>query len=124
MSSSDPFKFPVLKYSLCESRRICTCVSDLNDLCYHVNQVENALTKMMQSLTGLIAKFESLVNGMSCSNDAKSKQIGTDLPHVFVWSSQSEDRVEKLYSKDSPQNVDKRVDPVDPALLFARMKCI
>ena len=113
MSSSDSFKFPVRKYSLCESRRICTCVSDLNDLCDHVNQV-----------TGLIAKFESLVNGMSCSNDTKSKQIGTDLPHVFVWSSQSEDRVEKLYSKDSPQNVDKRVDPVDPALLFARMKCI
>ena len=26
--------------------------SDLNDLCDHVNQVENALTRMMQSLTG------------------------------------------------------------------------
>ena len=45
-------------------------VSDLINLMYdHVNQVENALTKMMQSLTGVIAEFENLVNGMSCSND-------------------------------------------------------
>ena len=48
-------------------------VSDLNDLCDHVNQVENALTKMTQSLTGVMAKFESLVNGIPCSNDTKSK---------------------------------------------------
>ena len=48
-------------------------VSNSNNLCDHVDQVENALTKMIQSLTGVIAKFESLVNGMSCNNDAKSK---------------------------------------------------
>ena len=81
----------------------------MNDLCDHVNQVENALTKMMQSLTGVIAKFENLVNGMSCSNDNESKQNSTDLPHVFVSSS-------KLSSKDSPQNVDERVDPIDPVV--------
>ena len=86
-------------------------VSNSNNLYDHVDQVENALTKMMQSLTGVIAKFESLVNGMSCSNDTKSKQDGTDLPHVLVSSSRNEDNVEKLSSKDSPQNVD-RVDPV------------
>ena len=71
-------------------------VSDLNNLCDHVNQVENALTKVMQSLTGVITKFESLVNGMSCSDDTKSKQDGTDLPHVFVSSSQNEDHVKKI----------------------------
>ena len=70
----------------------------------------------MQSLTGVIAKFENLVNGMSCSNDAKSKQDGTELPHVFVSSSQNEDLVKKLSSKDSPQNVDEHVDPVDPVV--------
>ena len=32
---------------------------DVNDLCDHVDQVENALTKIMQSLTGVITKFES-----------------------------------------------------------------
>ena len=53
---------------------------------------------------------------MSCSTDAKSKQMGTDLPHVIVSSSQSEDHVKKLSSKDSPQNVDERVDPVDPVV--------
>ena len=91
-------------------------VSDLNDLCDHVNQVENALTKMMLSLSGVIAKFESLVNGIPCSNDTKSKQNGTNLPHVLVLSSQNEDNVEKLSSKDSPQNVDEHVDPVDPVV--------
>ena len=70
----------------------------------------------MQSLTGVITKFESLVNGMLCSNDVKSKQNGTDLPHVFVSSSQNEDHVKKLSSKDSPQNVDEHVDPVDPVV--------
>ena len=48
-------------------------VSDLNDLCDRVVQVENALTKMVQSLPVVIAKLENLVNGMSCSNDAKRK---------------------------------------------------
>ena len=38
--------------------------SDSNNLCHHVDQVENALTKMIQSLIGVIAKFESLVDGM------------------------------------------------------------
>ena len=91
--------------------------SDLNDLCdYDVDQVENALTKMVQSLTGVKAKFESLVNGMPCSNDTKRKQNGTDLPHVFVSSSQNEDHVKKLSSEDSPQNVDEHVDPVDPVV--------
>ena len=71
-------------------------VSDLNNLCDHVNQLENALTKMMQSLEGVITKFESLVNGMSCNDDTKSKQDGTDLPHVFVSSSQNEDHVKKI----------------------------
>ena len=91
-------------------------VSNSNKLCDHVNQVANALTKMMQSLTGAIAKFENLVNGMSCSNDTKSKQNGTDLPFFFVSSSQNEDNVEKLSSKDSPQNVDEHLDPVDPVV--------
>ena len=90
--------------------------SDLNDLCDHVDQVENALIKMIESLTGVIAKFKSLVNGMPCSNDTKSKQNGTDLPHVFVSSSQNEDNVEMLCSKYSPQNVDERVDRVDPVI--------
>ena len=52
----------------------------------------------------------------SCSNDTKSKQDGTDLPHVFVSSSQNEDHVKKLSSKDSPQNVDERVDPINPVV--------
>ena len=58
-------------------------VSNSNNLCDRVNQAENALTKMIESLTGVIAKFENLVNGMSCSNDPESKQSSTDLPHVF-----------------------------------------
>ena len=82
-------------------------VSVSNDLCDHVNQAENALIKVIQSLTGVIAKFESLVKDMSCSNGAKSKQI--------VSSSQNEDYVEKRSSKDTPQNIDVssngRVDP-------------
>ena len=53
---------------------------------------------------------------MSCSKNAKSKQIGMDLPHVFVLSSQNEDHLKKPSSKDSPQNVDERVDPVDPVV--------
>ena len=53
---------------------------------------------------------------MVCNNDAKSKEIGTYLPHAFVSSSQNEDRVKKLSSKDAPQNVDERVDPVDPVI--------
>ena len=91
-------------------------VSNSNNLCDRVNQAENALTKMIESLTGVIAKFENLVNGMSCSNDTKSKQNSTDLPHVFVSSSQSEDNVENLSRKDSPQNVDEHVDPIDPVV--------
>ena len=63
-------------------------VSNSNNLCDRVNQAENALTKMIGSLTGVIAKFESLVNGMSWSNDTKSKQNSTDLPYVLVSSSQ------------------------------------
>ena len=91
--------------------------SDLNDLCDHdVDQVEDALTKMVQSLTGVIANFESFVNGMPCSNDTKSKQNGTDLPHVFVSSSQNEDHVKKHSFKDSPQNVDEHVGPIDPVV--------
>ena len=39
-------------------------VSNSNNLCDHVDQAKNALTKMIQSLTGVIAKFESLVNGI------------------------------------------------------------
>ena len=85
-------------------------------MCDHVHQAENALTKMIESLTVVIAKFENLVSGMSCSSDAKSNQGGTDLPHVFVSSSQNEDLVKKLSSKDSPQNVDEHVDPVDPVV--------
>ena len=91
-------------------------VSNSNNLCDRVDQVENALNKMVQSLTGVIAKFENLVNGMSCSNETKSKQNGTDLPHAFVSSSQSEDHVKKFSSNDSPQNVDEHVDPVDPVV--------
>ena len=91
-------------------------VSSSNNLCDHVNQAENALTKMIESLTGVIAKFENLVNGMSCSNDAKSKQDGTDLPHVFASSSQNEDNVENISSKECPQNVDERVDPINPVV--------
>ena len=91
-------------------------VSNSNNLCDRVNQAENALTKMIESLTGVIAKFENLVNGMSCSNDTKSKQSSTDLPHVFVSSSQSEDNVENLSSKGSPQNADERVDPINPVV--------
>ena len=77
-------------------------VSVSNDLCDHVDQAENILTKAIQSLTAVMAKFESLVNGKSCSNDAKSKHIGKDLPHVFVSSSQNEDHIEKRSSKDIP----------------------
>ena len=76
---------------------------------------------MSTKQTGVIAKFESLVKDMSCSDDAKSKQIGTDLAHVFVSSSQNEDHVEKRSSKDTPQNIEvtsnERVDPVDPAVI-------
>ena len=78
-------------------------VSNSNNLCDRVDQVENALTKMVQSLTGVVAKLENLVNGMSCGYDATSKQNSTDLPHVFVSSSQNEDNVENFSSKDSPQ---------------------
>ena len=38
------------------------------------------------------------------------------MPHVFVASSQSEDHVKKFSSKDSPQNVDERVGPIDPVV--------
>ena len=55
-------------------------VSNSNNLCDRVNQAENALTKMIESLT---KKFENLVNGMSCSNDTKGKQNSTDLPRFF-----------------------------------------
>ena len=34
--------------------------------------------------------------------------------HVFVSSSQNENHVKKHSSKDSPQNVDEHVDPIDP----------
>ena len=118
---------PVVRYSQSENtaplsrEEFTSDVSVSNDLCDHVNQAENALTKAVQSLTGVIAKFESLVNGMSCSNDAKSKQIDTDLPRVFVSSSQNEDHVEKRSSKDTPQNIDvtsnERVYPVDPVVI-------
>ena len=91
-------------------------VSNSNNLCDRVNQAENALTKMIESLTGVIAKFENLVIGMSWSNDTKSKQNGTDLPHVSVSSSQNEDNVEKLSSEDSPQNIDEHVDPINPVV--------
>ncbi|XP_015764203.1 PREDICTED: uncharacterized protein LOC107343152 [Acropora digitifera] len=65
--------------------------SDLNDLCDHdVDQVENALTKMVQSLTGVIAKFESLVNGMPCSNDTKIVEVD---PQVFEVSNVEESDV-------------------------------
>ena len=99
-------------------------VSGSNNLYDHVDQVENSLTKMMQLLTGVIEKFDNLVNGMSCSNDAKSKQDGTDLPHVFVSSSQNEDHVENLSSKDSPQNVDKHLDPIYPVVCKDEVRLI
>ena len=67
-------------------------------------------------MTGVKGKFENLDYGMSCSNDTKSKQNSTDLPHVFVSSSQNEDNVEDLSSKDSPQNVDERVNPINPVV--------
>ena len=118
---------PMVRYSQSENtvplsrEKFTRGVSVSNDLCHHVNQAENALTKAIQSLTGVIAKFESLVNGMSCSNEAKSKRIGTDLQHVFVSFSQNEDHVEKLSSKDIPQNIDvasnECVDPVDPTVI-------
>ena len=38
------------------------------------------------------------------------------MPRVFVSSSQNEDHVKKLSSKDSPQNVDEHIDPVDPVV--------
>ena len=70
---------PVVRYSQSENtaplsrEEFTSDVSVSNDLCDYVNQAENALTKEIQSLTGVIAKFESLVNGTStCSNDAKS----------------------------------------------------
>ena len=91
-------------------------VSNSNNLCDRVNQAENAFTKMIELLTGVIAKFENLVNGMSCSNDTKSKQNSTDLPHVSVSSSQNEDNVEKLSSEDSPRNIDEHVDPNNPVV--------
>jgi len=97
-------------------------VSNSNDLCDLANQVENALTKMMESLTGVIAKLETLVNGMSCRNDAKSKQIGTDLPHVFVPSSQNEDHVESSLVKTLLKMLMSAL--IQLALLFARTKCI
>ena len=120
---------PVVRHSQSEntaplSRQEFTCdVSVSNCLCDRVNQAENALTKAIQSLTSVIAKFESLVNSMSCSNDVKSKQIGTDSSHVFVSSSRNEDHIEKRSSKNTPQNIDVcfesngRVDPVDPAVI-------
>ena len=43
-------------------------ISNSNNLCDHVNQAENNLTKMIESLSGVIAKFESLVNNIPCSN--------------------------------------------------------
>jgi len=98
-------------------------VSDFCYLCDHVDQVEDALTKMIQSLTGVIAKFESLVNGMSCSNDGKSKQIGTDLLHVFVSSFQSKDHVEKV-SKKKPMLKMLMSALIQLTLLFARTKHI
>ena len=99
-------------------------VSNSNNLSDHVNQAENALTKMIESLTGVIAKFENLVNGMSCSDDPESKQNGTDLPHVFVSSSQNENNVENFSSKDSPQNVDERVDPINPVVCMDELHLI
>ena len=49
-----------------------------------------------------------------CGDDAKCKQIGTDLSHVFVPSSRS--------SKDTCQDVDvmisnERIHPVDPVVI-------
>ena len=40
-------------------------VSNSNNLCDHVDQAKNDLTKMIQSSTGVIAKFENLVNGVN-----------------------------------------------------------
>ena len=45
---------------------------------------------MIQSLTWVKTKFESLVSDMSRGNIARRKQTSTDLPHVFVSSSQNE----------------------------------
>ena len=97
-------------------------VSNSNNLCAHVNQEENALTKMIESLTGVIAKFENLVNGMSCSNDTKSKQDGTGLPHVFVSPSQSEDHVKSSLVKTLLKMLMSTLIQLTP--LFARTKCI
>ena len=42
-------------------------VSDSNNLCDHVDQVKNALAKMIQSLNGSYSKIRESVNDMSCS---------------------------------------------------------
>lgn len=99
-------------------------VSNSNKLCDHVNQAENALTKMIESLTGVIAKFENLVTGMSCSNDTKSKQDGTDLPHVFVSPSQSEDHVKSSLVKTLLKMLMSTLIQLTPLSQFARTKCI
>ena len=48
----------------------------------------------------------------------KVSKIAQQICHMFfsVSSSQNEDNVEKLSRKDSPQNVDERVHPIDPVV--------
>ena len=52
---------------------------------------------------------------MSYSNNAKTSKLAR-ICHVFDSSSQNEDHVKKPSSKDPFQNVDERVDPVDPVV--------
>ena len=97
-------------------------VSNSNNLCDRVNQAENALTKMIESLTGVIAKFENLVNGMSCSNDTKSKQIA-QICHMFLF------RLLKMKIMSKTSLVKTLLKMLMSVLiqltpLFARTKCI
>ena len=84
---------PVVSYSQSKNtvrtnREDFTCnMSFSNDSYVHGNQTENALTTAIQSLTGVITKFQSLVGDMSCGDNAKCKRIGMNLPRFcFVFS--------------------------------------
>ena len=81
---------PVVRYSQSENtarinrEEFTRDTSVSTDSCNLGNQSENALTKAIHSLTGVIATFQNLVSDMRYGDNAWCKQIGTGLPHVFV----------------------------------------
>lgn len=97
-------------------------VSDSNNLCDHVHQVENALTKMIQSLTGVVAN--SRVKLMVCHAvmTLKASKFAR-ICHMFLFRLLKV----KIMSKSSPVKTLLKMlmsTLIQLTLLFARTKCI